>query len=172
MDNLVTSRADFGEDFPSAKGTLPLSKAGKAPLTGIVQTSNKNSSFTLNRSETSSTCSDLDFESFNSRFCSGGKSRVISRPLSAFSAKLASNYGQHLNFRDETGLQTGVYLNSSPKQSQTAPTIFFFRNGKDRPRNFRALGKRSDACGQTGFRSVYKQFVFGTGAGREISPCD
>ena len=42
-----------------------------------------------------------------------------------------------------------VYLNSSPKQSQTTLTIFLRRNGKDRPRNFRALGKRSAACGQT-----------------------
>ena len=121
--------------------------------------SNKNSNFKPNRSETGSTCSHFDFQPFKSRFCSGGKYSVISRPLWAFSAKLASNYKRPYNFRDDTGLQTRVYLNSRPKHSQTTPTNFLFRNGKDRPRNLRALGKRRAACGQTGFRSVYKQFV-------------
>ena len=165
-------RTDFGEDFPSAKENPTIFQARKSKISRYCSnSSNKNSNFKPNRSETGSTCSHFDFQSFKSRFCSGGKSSVISR-LRAFSAKLASNYKQPYNFRDDTGLQTRVYLNSRPKHRQTTPTIFLFRNGKDRPRNLRALGKRSAACGQTGFRSVYKQFVFGTETGREISPCD
>ena len=164
-------RADFGEDFPNAEENPTTFQARKSKISRYCSnSSNKNSKFKPNRSETGSTCSHFYFQSFKSRFCSGGKSSVISRPLRAFSAKLASNYKRPYNFRDDTGLQTRVYLNSRPKQ--TTPTIFLFRNGKDRPRNLRALGKRSAACGQTGFRSVYKQFVFGTETGREISPCD
>ena len=99
--------ADFGEDFPSAKENPITSQARKSKISRYCSNSfNKNNNFKPNRSETVFTCPHFDFQSFKRRFCSGGKSSVISKPLRAFSAKLASNYKRPYKFRDDTGLQT------------------------------------------------------------------
>ena len=68
-------RADFGEDFPNAEKNPTTFQARKSKISkDCSNSSNKNSKFKPNRSETGSTCSHFNFQSFKSRFCSGGKS--------------------------------------------------------------------------------------------------
>ena len=172
--NALNPEQISGRIFPTQRKTLPLSKPGKAKLAGIVRTLPIK---TVNSNQTGPKPAPHVHTSISSRL------KVDFAPV-VNSAYLAGPLGHFLpNWRritnDPTILEmiqgyklTVVYLNSGQKHSQTTPTIFLSRNGKDRPRNLRALGKRSAACVQTGFRSVYKQFVFGTEKGRKISPCD
>ena len=86
----------------------------------------KQFSYKTNGPETGATCSaNSCFKSFKNRFSAYSRAGHFGRPVKAFSAKLATNYGRSRDFRRSTGLQTRVSCSTKSRTHPTPPPCSF-----------------------------------------------